>query len=788
MPQSGYTPILLYGSGTTGNTPSAGNLTSSSAGSELAINYFDGKLFYKDNAGVVQVLATKATGTIGGSTTQVQYNNSGVLAGSADFVFSGTGVGIGGAVATPSRLYVAGTHPSSGAQTQVVRVGGTLSSSTTGSAAAFLSRPVTEAASYTLSDLIHFWANPDTFGAGSTVTSQFGFYADNTITAAKYNYGYYSAIQGKAPLNISSINGNGSTVTVDTASAHGLSNGDQILIARVPIGTMTVGSYNGGPYTITVVDSDTFTFSSVATSSAPVTSGQIVYLDRWAFYGANTASSVFGGNVGVGAFPVNRLDIVQSNSGGSVVLRIANSGGSITNNTSLISFDTINEGVGVRDAQIYAINGGTNNVSLVFATANGSTPAEAMRISPAGNVGIGTSSPSAKLSIDGGNVSLNNATYATYQTVSGTVEGQFAANATGGGTVDVRAVSNHPMLFYTNNTEKMRITSAGNVGIGTTSPQGLLEVSQPSTLGNVLTVRNTSASQYALGGVSLLNGATSNNRGVTIGTAVRDSDGSDSFFQMFSTDVLGAYGGTLSIYDLTDHYWSWYTNNTEKMRITSAGNVGIGTASPSQKLEVVGSAVVSGTMFMSDDQRVQWGTSSSAYIVGKQGGSGTGLVKIGANGDIVYITAAGNVGINNASPAYTLDVTGTINATGNITGGNFSSGITTAGALAITNMTNVASATAGAIYYTRVGDNVVFGGPVTVQATATGAVSFQMALPVASNFSGNNQASGTIVSGNAADMVGVIQSNSTNDTFDIQYTATTTASRTFVINGIYRVI
>jgi hypothetical protein len=57
---------------------------------ELAINITDGKLFYKDNSGVVQVLATKGAGTIGGSNTQVQYNNSGALAGSANLTFNGT--------------------------------------------------------------------------------------------------------------------------------------------------------------------------------------------------------------------------------------------------------------------------------------------------------------------------------------------------------------------------------------------------------------------------------------------------------------------------------------------------------------------------------------------------------------------------------------------------------------------------------------------------------------------------------------------------------------------------
>lgn len=90
MAQSGYTPILIYGSATPGNTPSAGNLTSTTSGAELALNYADGKLFYKDSGGTVQVLATKGTGPIGGSNTQIQFNNSGVLGGSASLTWDGT--------------------------------------------------------------------------------------------------------------------------------------------------------------------------------------------------------------------------------------------------------------------------------------------------------------------------------------------------------------------------------------------------------------------------------------------------------------------------------------------------------------------------------------------------------------------------------------------------------------------------------------------------------------------------------------------------------------------------
>jgi hypothetical protein len=99
MSASGYTPILIYASGTTTNVPLAANMTSSASGAELAINYADGKLFYKDSGGVVQVLATKGAGTIGGSNTQVQYNSSGALAGSANFTFDGTNISLAGGTA-----------------------------------------------------------------------------------------------------------------------------------------------------------------------------------------------------------------------------------------------------------------------------------------------------------------------------------------------------------------------------------------------------------------------------------------------------------------------------------------------------------------------------------------------------------------------------------------------------------------------------------------------------------------------------------------------------------------
>ncbi len=56
MAQSGYTAIRLYRSSTPGATPIAANLQNG----EMALNYADGKLFYKDDAGVVQEFTSAA--------------------------------------------------------------------------------------------------------------------------------------------------------------------------------------------------------------------------------------------------------------------------------------------------------------------------------------------------------------------------------------------------------------------------------------------------------------------------------------------------------------------------------------------------------------------------------------------------------------------------------------------------------------------------------------------------------------------------------------------------------
>jgi len=102
MAQTGFTPLLIYSSSTGGNTPSAGNLLNNAIGSELAINIADGKLFYKDSGGSVQVIAWKTTPTTAGGTGLTSYTAGDTLYYASGTTLSKLAIGSSGTVLTSS--------------------------------------------------------------------------------------------------------------------------------------------------------------------------------------------------------------------------------------------------------------------------------------------------------------------------------------------------------------------------------------------------------------------------------------------------------------------------------------------------------------------------------------------------------------------------------------------------------------------------------------------------------------------------------------------------------------
>jgi hypothetical protein len=180
MAATGFTPISLYYTTTASATPTAGNLVAG----ELAINTNDGKLFYKDSSGVVQTIATKATSTVAGSTTQVIYNNAGAYAGSAALTYDGTTFTTTGAAnfATSTGNVGIGTA-SPGTKLQVVGTTLLSSASTYGASSAAISvYNGTSSANYYKADN-HYFQD----GSGNT-TGQI-----NSAGLLQFNSGYGSA-------------------------------------------------------------------------------------------------------------------------------------------------------------------------------------------------------------------------------------------------------------------------------------------------------------------------------------------------------------------------------------------------------------------------------------------------------------------------------------------------------------------------------------------------------------------------------------------------------------------
>jgi hypothetical protein len=116
------------------------------------------------------------------------------MAGTAPNYMAGN-LGIG-TLPTNDRLRIGGT-PSGSTIINSISVETTVGSGVTGYRGV-LSRPILENASFTISNLTHFYANPQTKPAAATLTNQYGFFAELTITDGTNNVGFYSNIASAA--------------------------------------------------------------------------------------------------------------------------------------------------------------------------------------------------------------------------------------------------------------------------------------------------------------------------------------------------------------------------------------------------------------------------------------------------------------------------------------------------------------------------------------------------------------------------------------------------------------
>jgi len=229
---------------------------------------------------------------------------------------------------------------------------------------------------------------------------------------------------------------------------------------------------------------------------------------------------------------------------------------------------------------------------------------ETMRLTHGGDVGIGTNNPTAKLTVDGESSSR------------GIELRRSSIFDTGNVAMRMVGLSGSPAFgFHVSDVERMRITNAGNVGIGTDTPQEKLHV-------------------------------------YNAGTARVEIEGTTGPAAFKATNNQGSYGwyvnGNNDSFRLYD-----FGASTDYITVSGNGNVAIGTDLAPQKFNVKGTIV---SLNSSNIQVAGMTNSSDAGRLYANNAGGVTKVLLDSNGDS-YLNG-GNVGIGTNNPATLLQVSG----------------------------------------------------------------------------------------------------------------------------------
>lgn len=233
-----------------------------------------------------------------------------------------------------------------------------------------------------------------------------------------------------------------------------------------------------------------------------------------------------------------------------------------------------------------------------YTVANGSTsPSNRMVIDHTGDVGIGISSPSVKLHQDKGTATDNYHKFTAGSTTGQTASDGFDVGVDASGNAVLNQKEALPLVMSANNSEVMRVTSAGNVLIGGNLTPGEVtgvalvnqSASDQKDDVTITTYNSTTTPAFVLfkaRGTAAAPSTLTNNENLG-GFNVNGYAGS-SFRGLTSVSTITASDFTTSFGADIAFKTSRSGTSTEQMRITSTGNVGIGVTAPSHILQING--------------------------------------------------------------------------------------------------------------------------------------------------------------------------------------------------------
>lgn len=346
----------------------------------------------------------------------------------------------------------------------------------------------------------------------NVVTASNRKYAIRTTGNTRFaGFNLYGSSSGN-PVSVLSVDGN-QTDTSWTTTGKMLAVQNATLTDSSGTGTISTRAVNSyGVMTLAASNSQTITNASnlyldravTAGSNVAITNSNVIHIPGGSVTGAtnsyslnvtantgatNNYAATFSGNVGMGGItdPRTQLSIAASasviNGNEQISLRsnreaiIANE---LLGGISIRSNDSSNAAPGIVTNLFSAIaTAGHNTTTLdsawVWYTTNALTMAEKMRLDKDGYLGIGVT-PTSKLHVDGGTGTAAAIKLSNGATNGTTASDGFDVGVTSTGIGELRQREALPINILTNNTQVMSIVSAGNVGIGNTSPTTKLDV------------------------------------------------------------------------------------------------------------------------------------------------------------------------------------------------------------------------------------------------------------------------------------------------------------------------
>jgi hypothetical protein len=383
-----------------------------------------------------------------------------------------------------------------------------------------------------------------------------------------------------------------------------------------------------------------------------------------------------GGNVGIGTTSISNAK-----------LKVAGGGVDIESSTDSLRL-RFYEGTTFRSGVQHVLNTGemisgsavgdlavrANAGNMLFATGGS---AERMRIASNGNVGIGTTSPNQKLEIRdtapflritstlNDDVNYGGREYGGIEWYTEEDYGNAPVVTAYVKSIHTRAGANHSnadagLVFGTSlissdatATERMRIESmTGNVGIGTTSPGAKLAVNSTGTSATpVISLTNTSSSAFNHTINAFAPNLTAGENNIFI--IGKEGNSKNAGYIGYTWNADADNSNVLT-------FGHWASDNL--MNLTGDGKLGIGTTSPSHKLDVNGDIALKGTSVFN--------LNSAALTIGDTAGTDSvTTLKLTTAGDstTVYLDDSGNVGVNTTTPSYNLTVDSGTNDIGILT-------------------------------------------------------------------------------------------------------------------------